>query len=44
MVWARREMARRILMAEVSGGRVRFRPRLAGVGCCELRWPWATEE
>ena len=30
-------MARRVLMAEVSGGRVRGRPRSGW-------WPWATEK
>ena len=35
-------MARRVLMAEVSGGRVRGRLRL---GCMDgVKWPWETEE
>ena len=33
---------RRVLMAEVSGGRVRGRPRLGWMD--GVRWPWATEE
>ena len=35
-------MARRVLMAEVSGGRVRGKLRLGGMD--GGRWPWATEE
>ena len=35
-------MAIRVLMAEVSGGRVRGRPRLGWMD--DVRWPWATEE
>ena len=35
-------MARRVLIAEVSGGRVRVRPRLGWIDGVKV--PWATEE
>ena len=35
-------MVRRVFMGEVSGGRVRGRPRLAWMD--GVLWPWATEE
>ena len=34
-------MARRVLLAQVSGGRVRGRPRLGWMN--RVRWPWAKE-
>ena len=35
-------MAKRVLMAEVSGGRVELRPRLGWMGCVKVGW--ATDE